>query len=128
MLKVACEVSRLLISIDVDRPSWIEKSYPWSLVNGQIWDRLCEIVESSTNLRRIVVYYHVGAPTNVPLEMLFDRLKHKQSSLELGVVEVELHDIFSHPQYQTMMLDVRYYLEHNPVAQLLIYVRMSTTV
>jgi hypothetical protein len=60
--------------------------------------------------------------------MLFDRLKHKQSSLELGLVEVELHDIFSHPQYQTMMRDVKYYLEHNPVAQLHIYVSMPTDV
>jgi hypothetical protein len=45
-----------------------------------------------------------------------------------GLVELELHDIFSHPQYQTMMWDVRYYLKHNPVAQLRIYVSMSTTV
>jgi hypothetical protein len=132
-LKVACEESQLFISINIiERPRvsrrLVEKCYPWSLVNGQIWDRLCEIVESSTNLRLIEASYHVGAPTDIPLEMLFDRLKHKQSSLELGLVEVELHDIFSHPQYQTMMRDVKYYLEHNPVAQLHIYVSMPTDV
>ena len=133
-LQVDCEESELLISIQIIpnrprvSPRQVEKYYPWSLLNGQIWDRLCEIVESGTRLSHLSVSIKAGAPTDIPLEMLFDRLKHKQSPRKLGLVQVVLHDIFSHHQYQTMMRDVKYYLEHNPVAILYMYVSMPTTV
>jgi hypothetical protein len=61
----------------------------------------------------MVVSINAGAPTDIPLEMLFDRLRHKQSSLELL-----LHNIFAHQQFLAIMRDVRYYLYHNPEAQL----------
>ena len=68
-LQVDCEESELLISIQITRVSQrlVEKYYPWSLLNGQIWDRLCEIVESGTRLSHLSVSIKAGAPTELKL-------------------------------------------------------------
>ena len=97
------------------------RDYEWESVNTKLWERLCEIVESSNTLKTLAVKYYKEAPTDVPLAILFYHLKSRRSSLDRLVL-----DIFRHDQYQTLMLDVRYFIEHHPTSILDVRCVIST--